>query len=81
MEEIIRRRPEVIIISSMERGGRFERARKEWLKWSSIPAARNGRIHLIESDLLDRPSPRIVKGLEAMARVIHPELKWDEVGD
>jgi iron complex transport system substrate-binding protein len=78
VEEIIRRKPEVIIISSMERSGAFEQARKEWLKWPGIPAARNGRIHLIDSDLLDRPSPRIVKGLEAMARLIHPELKWDE---
>jgi iron complex transport system substrate-binding protein len=37
---------------------------------------KEGRIYLIESDLLDRPSPRIVKGLENMARVIHPEVEW-----
>jgi iron complex transport system substrate-binding protein len=77
IEEVIRRRPEVIIISSMERGGRFEEGRKEWMKWSSIPAVKDRRIHLINSDLLDRPSPRIVKGLETMVRLIHPELEWD----
>ena len=76
LEEVIRRKPEVIIISSMERGGRFERARLEWLKWTSIPAVKNGRVHLIDSDLIDRPSPRIIKGLETMARFIHPEVKW-----
>ena len=76
LEEVICRKPEVIIISSMERGGRFEKARLEWLKWTLIPAAKNKRVHLIVSDLIDRPSPRIVQGLEAMARLIHPEAKW-----
>ena len=77
LEEVIRKKPEVIIISSMERGGRFEAARLEWLKWSSIPAVKNGRVHLIDSDLIDRPSPRIIEGLEIMARFIHPEVKWE----
>ena len=77
LEEVIRKKPEVIIISSMERGGSFEAARLEWLKWNSIPAVRDGRVHLIDSDLIDRPSPRIVEGLEAMARFIHPEVKWE----
>jgi iron complex transport system substrate-binding protein len=75
-EEVIKRRPEVIIISSMERGGRFEKARQEWLEWTSIPAVKNNRVYLIDSDLIDRPSPRLVDGLEAMARIIHPEVKW-----
>ncbi|MEE9611849.1 MAG: cobalamin-binding protein [Desulfatiglandales bacterium] len=78
LEEVIRKNPEVIIISSMERGGRFERARLEWLEWTSIPAVKNKRVHLIDSDLIDRPSPRIIEGLETMARMIHPEVKWDE---
>ena len=77
LEEVIRKKPEVIIISSMERGGRFEVARLEWLKWTSIPAVKNGRVHLIDSDLIDRPSPRIIEGLEVMARFIHPEVKWE----
>jgi iron complex transport system substrate-binding protein len=73
MEEVIQRRPEVILISSMERGGRFEKARQEWLKWTSIPAVQNKRVYLIDSDLIDRPSPRLIDGLEIMARCIHPE--------
>jgi len=76
IEEVMRKGPDVIIISSMERGGSFERARKDWMKWSSIPAVKERRVHLINSDLLDRPSPRIVKGLETMARLIHPEVEW-----
>ncbi len=77
LEEVIRKKPEVIIISSMERRARFERARQEWLQWTSIPAVKNNRVHLIDSDLIDRPSPRIIEGLETMARMIHPEVKWE----
>jgi iron complex transport system substrate-binding protein len=73
MEEVIQRKPEVILISSMERGGRFEKARQDWLKWTSIPAVQNKRVYLIDSDLIDRPSPRLIDGLEIMARYIHPE--------
>ena len=74
LEEVIRRKPEVILISSMEREGRFEKARLEWFKWTSIPAVQTGRVHLIDSDLIDRPSPRLIEGLEAMATFIHPEV-------
>ncbi len=78
VEEVIRREPEVIIISSMERGGRFEKAKKDWMQWTSLPAVKNKRVCLIDSDLIDRPSPRIIDGLEAMARIIHPELDWGQ---
>lgn len=78
MEEIIRRQPDVILISSMERGGRFEKAREEWFNWTSIPAVRTGRVHLIDSDLIDRPSPRVVEGLETMAKLIHPAIDWKQ---
>jgi iron complex transport system substrate-binding protein len=74
LEEVIRRKPEVILVSSMEREGRFEKARQDWLQWTSIPAVQKGKVHLIDSDLIDRPSPRVVDGLEIMARLLHPEV-------
>jgi cobalamin transport system substrate-binding protein len=77
VEEVLKAKPDVIIISSMERGGRFERERMYWYEWPSIPAVRRRQVYLLDSDLLDRPSPRIVEGLEIMARMIHPEVQWD----
>ena len=76
LEEVIRRKPDVIVISSMERGGRFEKARQEWFEWKSIPAVQDKRVHLVDSDLIDRPSPRLIEGLEIMAKLIHPEVEW-----
>jgi len=73
VEEVIRRGPDVILISSMSRSGEYEQARQNWLRWDSIPAVKAGRVHLVDSDLLDRPSPRIVEGLERVAGLLHPD--------
>ena len=78
MESVIKGKPDVIIISSMERGGRYEKARVEWLEWPTLPAVQKGHVYLIDSDLIDRPAPRIVSGLEEMARLIHPEIEGHE---
>ncbi len=73
IEEILKRSPEVIVISSMNPKGDYQKTLQEWTRWKSIPAVKNGRIHLMDSDLLDRPSPRIIDGLEELASVLHPE--------
>jgi iron complex transport system substrate-binding protein len=73
MEEILKRSPEVIVISSMNPKGDYQKSLKEWNRWKTIPAVRDGRVHIIDSDLIDRPSPRIVDGLEELARFLHPE--------
>jgi iron complex transport system substrate-binding protein len=73
MEEILKRSPEVILISSMNPKGDYERGFREWERWKIIPAVKQGRIYLIDSDLIDRPSPRIIEGIEEIARLIHPE--------
>ncbi len=73
MEEILKRSPEVILVSSMNPRGNYQKVLQEWSRWKTIPAVKNGRIHLMDSDLIDRPSPRIIQGLEEMARILHPE--------
>lgn len=74
MEKVIIKRPEIIVISSMRRGGEFIRERDRWNLWKDIPAVRSGRVHIIDSDLTDHFSPRIVEGLEELVRVFHPEM-------
>jgi iron complex transport system substrate-binding protein len=73
MEEILKRAPEIILISSMNPKANYQKVLQEWSRWKTIPAVRNGRIHLLDSDLIDRPSPRIIEGLEEIARFLHPE--------
>lgn len=73
-EQVLALSPEVFIITSMAREQVFEKVKAEWSRWSDLPAVRNNRIILVDSNILDRPTPRMVDGLELLVRVIHPEL-------
>lgn len=42
--------------------------------WQELTAVKNKAIYPINVDLVSRPGPRIVDGLEEMAKIIHPEL-------
>jgi iron complex transport system substrate-binding protein len=43
--------------------------------WQRIPAVKDGRVYAIsDPSLTSRPGPRIIDGLEELARIIHPEL-------
>ena len=75
IERVIVDAPEVIIISSMSPNTNYQRFRKSWQRWRSIPAVRQERIHVINSDIVDRPSPRIVDGLALLADFIHPPVQ------
>jgi len=73
-EQVISLAPEVLVISSMARATVFEQVKAEWMKWSAIPAVRNHAVFIAPTNIFDRPTPRLVDGLEQMARYIHPQL-------
>lgn len=77
-EQLVALSPDVVIITSMTRNDTFEQVLAEWNKWPQIQAVRNKRIYMADSDLFDRPSPRLVDGLEALVKLIHPELFGDK---
>lgn len=73
-EQVISLAPDVLIISSMARAAVFEEVKAQWLEWPAIPAVRNQSVHIAPTNIFDRPTPRLVDGLEQMARYIHPQL-------
>lgn len=73
-EQVISLAPEIFIITSMAREAVFDRVKQEWEEWPNIPAVKNHRIHLVNSDLFDRAAPRLVDGLEVLFRLFHPKL-------
>lgn len=78
LEAVVARAPEVIIEGAMGSevdGG----SRLFWSRLPSLPAVKSGRIELIDEDLIARPGPRIILGLEAVGRAIHPELFAEEL--
>ena len=42
--------------------------------WSGITAVREGRVYPFDDSLLSRPGPRIVEGIEQLARLLYPEM-------
>ena len=42
--------------------------------WEALTAVQNNAIYPFDDNLVSRPGPRLVDGLEAMAKVLHPEL-------
>lgn len=73
-EQVIHLAPDVMVISSMARATVFEQVKAEWMQWSAIPAVRNQAVFIAPTSIFDRPTPRLVEGLEQMARYIHPDL-------
>jgi iron complex transport system substrate-binding protein len=72
-EQVLALAPEIIIITSMARQAGFEKVKRDWSQWPNLPAARSQSIYLVDSDLFDRPSPRLLDGLELLVKLIHPE--------
>ncbi len=79
-EEIVAAAPEVIIVAPC--GYNNEQSREEYLsllfspEWESIPAVRNGRVYAMDANsYVSRPGPRLVTGMEALAKAIHPYVK------
>ncbi len=72
LEELIRQDPDLIILGTANYGETPEKVRQR-PGWNRLRAVREGRIYPINADLISRPGPRIVEGLEALARIIHPE--------
>jgi iron complex transport system substrate-binding protein len=48
--------------------------KQSWQRWKTLPAVKSGRVQVVDGDLISRPSQRIVLGLEALARLFHPEV-------
>jgi iron complex transport system substrate-binding protein len=74
IEQVLALSPEVIIITSMARVAIFKQVKAEWNRWPNMPAVRNHNIFIEDSNLFDRPTLRLVDGLELMVKLIHPEL-------
>lgn len=73
-EEVLRFDPEVAIVASMAGGFSVSELKAGWQKWPTLTAVKNQRLHVIDASLVDRPTPRLLDGLEAFARIIHPEI-------
>lgn len=74
-EELLACKADTIIQSSMS----VDNIRKEqesaeafWSKWPGLPAVKNNKIYVIDSDTVLRLGPRLPQGVEMIASYLHP---------
>ena len=70
-EAIVEANPDVILMADadfVDPTGVPQRA-----GWSGITAVVEGRIHPVDGDIMSRPGPRIVQGIEDLAKLLYPD--------
>ena len=80
LQDIVEAAPEILLVAPC--GYSAQRARDEYLsidfpeQWSAMPAVRNGRVYALEANsYFSRPGPRLVTGVEALAKLFHPAIE------
>ena len=74
LEELIARDPDLILLGDALWGGVTVESVKARAGWEALTAVQNGQIFPFDDNLVSRPGPRLVDGLEGLARLLHPEL-------
>jgi iron complex transport system substrate-binding protein len=75
-EQIIARDPEIVILSDATSPFNAQTPAMVLARpgWSKITAVRTKKVIPVDPDAMTRPGPRLIDGLEQLAKVIHPEL-------
>jgi len=74
IEELLTQNPDLIILGDYTWGGVTPEDVAARSGWETLSAVKDGQVFTIDDNLVSRPGPRLVDGLEAMAKLLHPEL-------
>jgi iron complex transport system substrate-binding protein len=73
LEQIVDANPSIIILGDSMWGVTVESVLAR-PGWETIAAVKSGNIFPIDDNLISRPGPRLVDGLEQLAKLLHPGL-------
>jgi iron complex transport system substrate-binding protein len=73
-EEVIARNPSVILGSDSHGDKLTPEQVAARPGWDQVDAVQNGRIHLIDGNIVSRAGPRLADAVEAIAQALYPEL-------
>jgi iron complex transport system substrate-binding protein len=73
-EDILHLQPDIVVISAMAGGLHEQQLKKLWQEWKQLAAVQNDQVFVVDAGLFDRATPRLVAGLEILAKIIHPEM-------
>jgi iron complex transport system substrate-binding protein len=72
LEAAVAKSPEIIVLANHgSQSGPI--AIDRWKRLTSLPAIKTGRVHSVDGNLMHRYGPRVLDGLDQLARAIHPE--------
>ena len=74
LEQLVAQNPDIIILGSATFGGQTPELVAARPGWGDIKAVKDNAVYTFDDNLVSRPGPRVVDGLEQMAKLIHPEL-------
>ena len=73
LEQIVKTNPAMIFLGDSNYGATPD-AVKARAGWEGIDAVKNSQIFAFDDNLVSRPGPRLVDGLEQLAKLLHPDL-------
>ena len=73
LEQLVAADPEVILLGDGAYGVTAAQV-KARAGWGGMTAVKNGRIVVVDDIVITRPGPRLVEGLRALIKAIHPDL-------
>jgi len=74
VEELLSRQPDVIVLGDYTYGGVTAEQVRARAGWDTLTAVQQNKVFTFDDNLVSRPGPRLVDGLEAMAKLLHPDL-------
>jgi iron complex transport system substrate-binding protein len=74
VEQLLVEDPDIIIIGDYTWGGVTVGNVMARESWAGLDALEQGKVYIFDDNLVSRPGPRMVDGLEEMAKLLHPEL-------
>ncbi len=74
LEKIIELDPDLILLGDSYWGGVTPEMAAARGGWDALTAVKEGKVYAFDDNLVSRPGPRLVDGLEALAKFLHPEL-------
>lgn len=82
-EAVFEAAPEVLVLMpcgfDATRAAEEARALPDLPGWSDLPVVKNDRVWVVDANsFFSRPAPRLVEGVEILARILHPEAFADE---
>ncbi|PYT69316.1 MAG: cobalamin-binding protein [Acidobacteria bacterium] len=79
LQDVVEARPDILLIAPCGYTAKQARTEYESLalpdQWNAIPAVQNNRVYALEANsYFSRPGPRVVAGIEILAKVFNPSV-------